>query len=357
MNRNSLSASLAIGLFSAAIVSSGVAAHAADTGAASTTPAAAEKVAPVPSLDSVQWSGPGVSLSSLKGKTTVIMPFVTWCPKCNTVAPDMLKQLSTAIADKPVVVVAVVTDVDATSGRAHVSGMGLAGPNVLFGANPKMNEELGLDPKSLWTFAMIDPEGKIKSTGAALAVYPDKTYSLSREVSNAKDLGKLQFLTAEMSPAVKNLVWPIEMGDVATLVKVSQPKNLRGLPKEDQQSLQEMSTKFLDDQLASAKELAGGDIPKKIEGFGKATQISAAFGATAQGKEAKKLILELNGDASFKKELAARRLFDQSVAKSGGDDVKLAKSLHVVVQRYPETYYGGLAKQKIDSAATSTPPK
>jgi hypothetical protein len=166
-------------------------------------------------------------------------------------------------------------------------------------------------------------------------------------------LGKLQFLTAEMSPAVKSLVWPIEMGDVATLVKVSQPRNLRGLPKEDQQSLQEMSTKFLDEQIASAKELVTGDIPKKIEGFGKASQISVAFGSTAQGKEAKKIVLDLNGDAAFRKELAARKLYEQSVAKSGGDDVKLAKTLHVVVQRFPETYYGGLAKQKIEGSTAA----
>ena len=125
MIHKSTIASLAVALLSAALVSIGPAVRAADSSAASTKPAAVEKAAPVPSLDSVQWSGPGVSLSSLRGKTTVIMPFVTWCPKCNAVAPDMLKQLSAAIADKPVVIVAVVTDVDATSGRAHVFGMGL----------------------------------------------------------------------------------------------------------------------------------------------------------------------------------------------------------------------------------------
>ncbi len=331
---------------------------AADSTASS--PPAAEKAAPTPSLDSVQWSGPGVSLSSLQGKTTVIMPFVTWCPKCNAVAPEMLKQLSAAIADKPVILVAVVTDVDANAGRAHLTGMGLKGPNVLFGANPKMNEELGLDPKNLWNFAMVDPQGKIKATGAANGAYPDKTYALPKQISSAGDLGKLQFLTADMSPAVKNIVWPIEMGDVATLVKASNPRNLRGLPKEDQQSLQEMTKKFLDEQLSSAKELVNGDVPKKIEGFGKATQLSSAFGSTAEGKEAKKIVTDLNGDAEFRKELAARRMYEQSVAKSGGDEVKLAKSLHVVVQRYPETYYGEMAKQKIDGAAsgaTASSPK
>jgi hypothetical protein len=70
------------------------------------------------SLDSVEWAGPGVSLDDLRGKTTVVMPFVTWCPKCNAWAPEMLDQISKAIKDKPVVVVAVATDVDAAQGKS-----------------------------------------------------------------------------------------------------------------------------------------------------------------------------------------------------------------------------------------------
>ena len=150
---------------------------------------------------------------------------------------------------------------------------------------------------------MIGPEGKIKSTGAALGCLSGQDLlPVESKSRSPQTWASCSSSRAEMSPAVKSLVWPIEMGDVATLVKVSQPKNLRGLPKEDQQSLQEMSTKFLDEQIASAKELVDGDISKKIEGFGKASQISAAFGSIAQGKEAKKIVLDLNGDASFRKE-------------------------------------------------------
>ena len=345
MNRKTPLAPIRVALGIASVALSISAALAASSGGV---------ISDAPSLASVQWAGPGVSLDNLKGKTTVVMPFVTWCPKCNVWAPEMIEQVKKAIEGKPVVLVAVATDVDAAQGRSFIVKKGLTGPNVVYGANPKMNEELGLDPANLWNYIWIDREGKVRNKGAAGSFFPQgekKEYALARQIDDAKDLGKLQFVSAGMSPAIKDLVWPIELGNMAAFVKVSQPKNLRGLAKEDQQALQDMSTRFLDEQLAAAKELASGDVPKKIEGFNKASQIGAAFASTSQGKEAKKIVLDLNGDAGFRKELAARRLYDQSVVKSGGDDARLTKALHVVVLRYPDTFYGDLAKQKIDGAA------
>ena len=291
--------------------------------------------------------------ASLAGKTTIIMSFVTWCPKCNTWAPEMLSQLKAAIADKSVVVIAVGTDVNAAQARDFIVKKGLVAPNVLYGANPKMNEQMGMNAANLWNYVWITPEGQIKTKGAAGTMYAGgqkQTFVLPQQLTAAKDLGKLEFVTALMSPTVKGLAWSMELGNLALLVRASQPRNLRGLAKEDQESLEGLVTHFLDGQLASAKQLLAGDSLQKIDGFDKAGQLSRYFRATAQGKQASKLVLDLDADAAFKKEVAARNLYQRDLARAGGDDVRLVKSLHLVALRFPGTYYGGLAKQKIDEA-------
>jgi hypothetical protein len=215
-----------------------------------------------------------------------------------------------------------------------------------------MNEELSVEAAHLWNYAWIDPQGAVKAKGAAGVTQTEgdkKEFIIARQINSSKDLGKFEFLTPDMSPAVKEIVWSIELGDVSTLIKVSQPKNLRGLPKEDQQALSSMSVKFLNGRVSAAKELVTGDVPKKLGAFDKASRLSAAFASTPQGKEAKKIVADLTSDASFRQELSARKLYDQSVVKSHGDDVKLAKNMHIVAQRFPDTYYGGLAKQAAES--------
>lgn len=61
-----------------------------------------------PSLAGVTWAGPAPAPSLLKGKTVVVLTYVTWCPTCNAwtgkVAAELeqLEKLSTSvsIADK-----------------------------------------------------------------------------------------------------------------------------------------------------------------------------------------------------------------------------------------------------------------
>ena len=219
-----------------------------------------------------------------------------------------------------------------------------------------MNEQLGVDPKNLWNYVWIDPEGKVKTNGAAGTSYAGgatKDFVLPHALSAAKDLGTLKFVAPTMSATVKSLAWSMELGNLSLLVKISQPRNLRGLAKDDQEALEDLSKRFLDGQLASAKELLAGDLEKKMDGYDKASQLSSIFRSTAQGKEANLLVVELNGDATFKKEIAARNLYRLDVARAGGDDVKLVRSLHLIAQRFPETHFGERAKQKIAEAAAA----
>ena len=102
--------------------------------------AAAKKI---PSLSGVTWEGAGTTLENLKGKTAVVLTYVTWCPICNKWAPDMLAQVQQAIKDKPVVVLAVSTDTPAAKAKDYMDAKGFTGPNILHGYDPKLAKSFG----------------------------------------------------------------------------------------------------------------------------------------------------------------------------------------------------------------------
>src|SRR5271157_2026468 len=61
-------------------------------------------------LDEVHWVGPAGTLEGLRGKTVVLIDYATWCPICNKWSGEVCKQIRQAIADKPVVVLAINND-------------------------------------------------------------------------------------------------------------------------------------------------------------------------------------------------------------------------------------------------------
>ncbi len=279
------------------------------------------------------------------------MTYVTWCPICNQWAPEMLKQISSSIEDKPVVLVAVCTDKGAAEGKAFLQQKGLTGPNVFYAAAPKMNETFAMDPKNLWNFAYIGPKGVVKKTGQAGAAYTNtdpKKYVIPFDLEMDKNLGSMEFVDAGMSVAVKALVWQLELGDMSVLQRIAQPKNLRGLSKEDQASLKDLSTKFLDTQVETIKSMSAGEMATKIEAYEKGSQFVAQFKTTAQGKEITKIVNELNSAPTFKKEVAAKKLYSTTVTKASGNETQLNKMMHNVALRYPDTYFGELAKSRAD---------
>jgi hypothetical protein len=310
----------------------------------SATPAAA-------GTSSAVWAKLGLPLDSLKGKSIVAMTYVTWCPICNGWAPQMLKELKTVSADKPVVIVAIATDVGQAEGKDFLAQKGFGGPNIIYAANSDANEILGVNAKNLWNYVRFGPDGDVKDQGAAGAFYGDKKDSvIAKHLSDAKDLGTLDFVNSSLTPEALNVAWSMELGDVPTMVKVAQSKGLPGLSKDDTQALHEVMAKFLDGRLTELKALVGGDMPNRIEAYEKATQFSTVFRATPQGKEASKTADQLYSDPKFRREVSAKKLYVLGETKAAGDDKRLAKSMHVVAQKFPDTYYGGLAQQKIGGA-------
>jgi hypothetical protein len=300
---------------------------------------------------SAAWEKLGLPLSGLKGKSVVAMTYVTWCPICNGWAPQMLNELKTATADKPVVVVAIATDVGQAEGKSFLEAKGFGGPNVIYAAKSDANEILGVNAKNLWNYVRFGPDGSVADTGAAGGAYGDKKdFAIAKNINSAKNLGTLEFVNSSLSPAALTVAWSMELGDLSTMVKVASAKGLPGLSKDDSDALHDVMAKFLDGRMGELKKLVDGDIPSKIDAYEKATQFATVFRATPQGKEASKTADSLYSDPKFRREVSAKKLYVQGETKAGGDDKKLMKSFHVIAQKFPDTYYGGLAQQKIGGA-------
>jgi hypothetical protein len=117
----------------------------------------------------------------------------------------------------------------------------------------------------------------------------------------------------------------------------------RVLKADDRKAFDEMLGGFLDEQLADAVRLAEGEPADKLSAFDTATFLSGAYKATEQGKKARKLLTDLNKDKDLKKELAAKRLFDDCLKQAAGDGARQTELLRSVAKKFPGTHYATLA--------------
>ena len=123
-----------------------------------------------PSLGSVVWGGQGTSFESLKGKTVVVITYVTWCPICNGWSKEALGGLPKEIAAKPVVVLAISTDTPPEKAQAYLKERGVVGPQILPGYDPTIATRFGFTNK-FFNYAIIGPDSKKEL--AAKRVYDD----------------------------------------------------------------------------------------------------------------------------------------------------------------------------------------
>ena len=96
-----------------------------------------------PSLGPVAWAGQGTTFESLQGKTVLVLTYVTWCPKCNAWSGDVVRGLNKAIADKPVVVLAISTDTPPAKAQLYMEERKFVGPQILHGYDPTIANRLG----------------------------------------------------------------------------------------------------------------------------------------------------------------------------------------------------------------------
>ncbi len=108
-----------------------------------------QSVARADLFSSVQWSGREATSEALQGKSVLVLGFVTWCPICNGWSPQLLEQIKTASVGKPVIVLAIATDVDASRAKAYMQQRGFAAPNILYGSDPHVLRQIWvLDSKA-----------------------------------------------------------------------------------------------------------------------------------------------------------------------------------------------------------------
>src|SRR5208337_3788994 len=96
----------------------------------------AAKSASPPSLEGVTWAGPGVTLSDLRGKSVVILVYVTEYQADVDWPTQFLAQLKLAAQNKPVVILAINADKKADLDLAYMNARQFNGPNIVHGRDP-----------------------------------------------------------------------------------------------------------------------------------------------------------------------------------------------------------------------------
>jgi thiol-disulfide isomerase/thioredoxin len=310
------------------------------------SPAAPALTAP-PSLESVRWAGPAPSLEALRGKTVVLLIYATWCPKCNAWSGELFKQLKEAIKDRPIVVLAVNADSRPSGIMPYITERNFFAPNILLGYDPTMPKRCGFQ-SNLYHYLLIGPDGGLVDRGEAGSFYPTpqgQQFVLGKKLSQMKDPGKFTLLDKKMSDPVKQILWPIELGRPANERALAKAREALG--PDDQKQLDAAINGFLDRESKAIQNLAAGDLEAKMEAYGKAEALATSFKLTEQGKEARKVLIEMNKDRQFKRELAARNYYEKSERMAAANPSLRARLLLGVARRFKGTQYGERASQEL----------
>jgi len=311
--------------------------------AAANHPAAATAAAGIDPLLGVRWAGPAVSLEQLRGKTVLLLVYASWCPKCNEWSGELFSQLKQAVYNKPTVILAICADNSPEQARAYVAQRGFIAPNIIHGYDPTMPKKLGFD-SPLFNYVLFDSEGRNKGTGYAgglLADGPNKRYSVAEEIARLRPPGQFKVLGEGMSEPVAQIVWPFElgMGGEAALTK-----GRASLSADQKKELDAAIERYLDTQLEEIRAGYKGEPAVRLAAYDKASALSNSFRATPQSKKAREVVLFLEKDEAFKRELAAKKAYEACTARTG-PNVKRDQLFRAVAKRFEGTHCGRLAQE------------
>jgi hypothetical protein len=298
-------------------------------------------------LDGVAWIGPGASLQDLRGKSVVIITYVTWCPKCNNWSPDFFQQIKAAAADKPVVIVAVCTDAPTIPGPQYVSERGLVGMNILHAYDANMDAKLQVDDSQLFNVVLIGPDGNVLEKDVASRHYVldngQRDFTMARTVRELANPGTFTIVTDDMPAEVRTLLWPMELGRIVPGRDLNRVK--RQFSLEARKSLDDAVQTFAARQLELINEWKAGEAPQQMAAFSKADMLSKAFPSTDEGRAARQVVTELNRDAQFKKEIAARNAYEQLLNRAAKQPQSRQEALLAgFAKRFEGTYFAAQAE-------------
>ncbi len=302
----------------------------------------------LPSLATVKWAGAPVSYEQLQDKTIVIMIYATWCPKCNAWSGELFKQIAEAVQGKPIVVLAINTDDNASGIKQYVGQRKFFAPNIIHGHDAFFHKRLGLE-SNLFKYLTIDPEGNPSAIGRAgmyRSVGNVKEYSLPGRLKQLTNPGTFSIITDEMPIEVKNALWLCELRGLSeTTLRVAKGT----LGKEQCKIIDTTVNKRLDDILAEIRENYKGSTEEKFSAYDTATKLATLFRKSPQGTKGKEVKFFLEKDESFKSEIKARDIYTKAMRQT--NPRSQGSQLRALVKRFGETLYGVKAQQALDQAA------
>jgi hypothetical protein len=299
-----------------------------------------------PSLEGVTWAGPSVTLGDLRGKSVVVLAYVTKYQLAVDWPTQCLAELKLAAQDKPVVILAINTDKKAELDLSYMKARDFNGPNILHGRDPLLPARMGLK-SAFFQYVWIDPQGKVFRSGSAGSQYSDGAeprFALARRISRSAGLGQFEIIEAQMPAKIKRLLWPYELG---RLPSASDLQKLRtGLDEEEQKVVDVAFDRYLDAEVKRIRAGAAGSAEERLSAFERAKRLYATFRTRTQAEDFKELGSQLYQDPEFKKELAARQAYDKALQQSAATRDAAAlrpRLMQALARQYKDTFYGELA--------------
>lgn len=304
-------------------------------------------------LRTVAWQGPGVSLEAARGKTLVVLTYVTWCPKCDQWSPDLLNQIKAAAQDKPVVIAAISTATPTVPGTVYMQQRKFVGPNIVHGHDPTINRRFGFT--SLFNYAIIGPEGNVVKSGQGgsyISGSSPRKFSAGHYLSQQGNYGEFDLIRPEMADTVKQVLWPMEYGHLISQRELASVG--RKLGREGRDELDGALDRFLTAQLEEIQKAAEKEVPDRIWAYEQARGMSTAYRSAPQAKTARELTTRFARDREFKRELAARKAYQTTLQAITRSPAREEALLTGFAKRFEGTFYGGVADEALAQEAANT---
>ena len=289
-------------------------------------------------------------VEALRGKTVIILVYAPH-PDAEQWAAPFFEKLKEAIRDKPIVVLAIDASKKGDADFAYAKAKGCSAPNIILGRDLAMPARLGLECE-FFEYARVDPEGQLAEAtfaGVCWGKRPAGTplpkmgllQTLEIRAYHHYPLGSFRLLTDDMTPKVKHLLWPLELGRYMPESSLKAAKHK--LTEEEQQCIDKTLDRFLAAQIDALEKLCQGEPAERLRCYEKAAALAAVYKGRDEAGKADAMVKELARDAKFKRELAAKRAFQKAMQQAGDDLAAQARSMARLAKSFKGTYYGQLA--------------
>ena len=248
-----------------------------------------------PSLEGVTWAGPGVALGDLRGKSVVILVYVTKYQLAVDWPTQLLAELKLAAEGKPVVILAINTDKTADLDLAYMNARAFNGPNILHGRDPLLPARLGL-ASAFFRYVWIDPQGRVVKSGNAGDRFSDgqePRFALPRKIARSADLGDFEIVDGQMPAKLTRTLWPYELGRLPSAADLQKLRT--GLDDEEQKVLDAAFDRYLDAEVKRIRAAAAGPAEERLWSFERAKRLYTTFRSKPQAGQFKEVGATLPG--------------------------------------------------------------